>query len=105
MSRRVFLGILAVAALAGCASAPEPALRTYELGAVTTRYLALDDVNRECESRMRNGQSHWGCGTFYRSSRACEIVAQPLRGKLDFDRAAILGVELDNCNRMAAGEP
>lgn len=105
---RLVFWVSLVCGLIGCAMPPakepvEP--RVYELGGVTTRFLAAEDVDRECEARMRNGKTHWGCATYDRARRHCEIVVQPVRHKLDWDRAALLGIEFRNCIRIQAGEP
>lgn len=105
---RIALPILAAAALAACAGAPErePPPRAYQLaGGVKTTFLPLADVNRECELRIGNRRIHWGCATYDRKTDSCDIVAAPLRHKADWDRAAVLGIELNNCNRIRAGEP
>jgi hypothetical protein len=106
---RIVFWFTVCAALVGCAMPParepvEP--RSYQLaGGVTTHFMPLEEVNRECERRMNNGKTHWGCASYDRARDTCEILVQPVRHKLDWDRAAILGIELNNCNRMRAGEP
>lgn len=104
---RSALILLAAAAASGCATpgAPEPAPRTYALASITVRFMASAEVDRECESRMPNGKAHWGCGTYRRDADSCELVVQPIRHKLDWDRAALVGIELRNCLRIKSGEP
>lgn len=100
--------LLLCLAFGGCATAggPDGPARSYELrGGVTTRFMPMEQVNRACEYRMRNGREHWGCATYDAKTDSCEILAAPVRHKLDWDRAAVLGIELNNCNRMRAGEP
>jgi hypothetical protein len=104
MLRSALIALAAVAS--GCASAPEAAApRTYALAGVTVRFMASPEVDRECEGRMRNGKPHWGCATYSRDSDSCELLVQPIRHKLDWDRAALVGIEPRNCLRIKSGEP
>lgn len=93
---------------AGCAptsTLPDGPPRSYVLaGGLAVRYMAEADVDRECESRVHNGKPHWGCGTYRRDNDSCELIVKPIRNKLDWDRAALVGIELRNCLQMQSGE-
>jgi len=104
--------------LVGCATTTDTVTvepKEYNLGSVTTRYMAAADVDRECSKRFPeiapsafgSGKlsTRWGCAIYDKSARSCTIIAKEPVDKIDWDRHAIIGIELWNCNRMARNEP
>ena len=97
---RILAPLALVAILAGCASAPPGPQGTVEISRIRVRYIAPEQVSPTCAARMRDSKYHTACATYNRMLDTCDIVAVAPAHKLDWDRMAVVGIELNNCLDM-----